>query len=428
VGTLIVDTLGLDYPANQANHLPTVALIVQKYGGSSLASPRHIRGAAARIKATKASGNDMIVVVSAMGRMTDHLIRLAKRTVEFPPQRELDMLMTAGERVSMALLAMSLEGLGVPAISFTGSQSGIVTSSDHTEAKILTIRAHRIREELSKGRVVIIAGFQGVSLEKEITTLGRGGSDTTAVAMAAALGAESCEILTDVDGLFTADPRLVPRARLISHCSYDEALELSSLGAKMHWRSIELAKRFDVKVRIASSERSQVAGTILSLKGDSMEHTLIRGVASRDGYRFFKVASRLDRLLDLFRSRKVPLRFLSFSSDEVRFLCEEEKAPLVAKLLRDLAPVEEEEKVSIVSVVGDGLASSSDVIPEVLEAIHFAGAPCFLICSNTLSVTAAVPSSYKAEIVRRLHERLVADKKEEPPGKGAPMFEGEALR
>jgi aspartate kinase len=410
-----------------------VALIVQKYGGSSLASPRHIRGAAARIRATRALGNDMIVVVSAMGRMTDHLIRLAKRTVEFPPQRELDMLMTAGERVSMALLAMSLEALGVPAISFTGSQSGIVTSSDHTEAKILDIRAHRIREELQKGRVVIIAGFQGVSLEKEITTLGRGGSDTTAVAMAAALGAESCEILTDVDGLFTTDPRIVPKANLISHCSYDEALELSSLGAKMHWRSIELAKRFDVKVRISSSEREDVAGTVLSLHGDPMEHTLIRGVASRDGYHFFKVASPLMPLLGLFRSKKLPLRFLSFSSDEIRFLCEEEKAPLFGRLLREIAPVQEEENVSIVSVVGDGLASSSDVIPEVLDAVHVADAPCYLLCSNTLSVTVAIPSSYRAQIVRRLHERLIeansdGAQKKEPPVRGAPEVEGEALR
>ncbi len=209
-------------------------LIVQKYGGSSLATPRHIQGVARRIKGVREQGKDVVVIVSAMGRMTDRLIRLAHKTVKRPPQRELDMLMTVGERISMSLLAMCLDEEGVPAISFTGSKSGIVKTEAHTEARIVEIKATRAKEELAKGKVVIIAGFQGVSREKEITTLGRGGSDTSAIAIAAALGAECCEILTDVDGLFTADPRLVPTAKLLTRCSYDEALELAALGAKMH--------------------------------------------------------------------------------------------------------------------------------------------------------------------------------------------------
>ena len=201
-----------------------MALIVQKYGGSSLRTPNHIRAAADRIRILKNEGNEVVAVVSAMGRMTDYLIRLAERTVAQPPQRELDMLMTAGERVSMALLAMALEEGGVSAISFTGSQGGILTTSDHNEARIVEIRCLRIQQELNRGRVVILAGFQGVSRDKEVTTLGRGGSDTSAIALAAALGAHRCDILTDVDGLFSADPRLVATARLLPQLSYNDGV------------------------------------------------------------------------------------------------------------------------------------------------------------------------------------------------------------
>ena len=240
-----------------------MSLIVQKYGGSSLASPRHIQLAADRIKALRNSGSQVVVVVSAMGHTTDHLLKLAAKTVKTPPSRELDMLLTAGERVSMSLLAMSLQERLVPAISFTGSQSGIITSSDHSRAKILEIRPQRIQEELQKGKVVIIAGFQGVSREKEITTLGRGGSDTTAVALAASLKASRCDILTDVEGIFSADPRVVPSAKPFEFLSYDECLELASLGAKMQPRSIELAKKFSVPLWIGSSRSLMGSGTAI---------------------------------------------------------------------------------------------------------------------------------------------------------------------
>ena len=339
--------------------LSAMALLVQKYGGSSLATPAHIRRAAGRIRDLKCAGFDVVVVVSAMGRMTDHLIRLAGRTVKNPPQRELDMLMTAGERVSMALLAMAIEDIGIPAISFTGSQSGIVTTSDHNEARIKAIRGFRIQEELKKGKVVIVAGFQGVSEQKEITTLGRGGSDTTAVAMAAVLGAQECEILTDVAGLYSADPRLVPSARLLPLCGYDEALELASLGAKMHPRSLEVAKRFGVKVRITSSFDPTCEGTrLVEIKGDAMEETTIRGVATRDGYHFFCARVTLPALLDILKTSKMPLRFF-LCGTEVRFACEKEKAEGVSRALSSAnVNFEEIPKVCVVSVVGDGLSTS----------------------------------------------------------------------
>jgi aspartate kinase len=414
-----------------------MALIVQKYGGSSLATPAHIKRAAARIRALKAEGHEVLVVVSAMGRMTDHLIRLAERTVRRPPQRELDMLMTAGERISMALLAMSLDELGVSAISFTGSQSGIVTNTDHTEARIMDIRATRIREELARGKVVIVAGFQGVSLQKEITTLGRGGSDTTAVAMAAILGAERCEILTDVDGLFSADPRVVKGARLLESCNYDEALELASLGAKMHHRSLELARRYRVQVRITSSANvnsvgTSLQGTKVDAEGDTMESLSIRGVATRDGYCYFETTAALAALLPRLKEKRVVIRFFSSTHDKVSFLCERDRASAVRDVLAEICPdFTEHAPVSIVSVVGDGLLSSCDFIPDFMEAVSGASAPCLLFASNSLSATVAVPAEFKSAVAQRLHEKWVASgalKKEEPlPLEGALEVGGDSL-
>lgn len=387
-----------------------MSLIVQKYGGSSLATPRHIRLAAQRIKQVKKNGQDLVVIVSAMGRMTDHLIALARRTVAVPPQRELDMLMTAGERVSMSLLAMALHEEGVPAISFTGSQSGIVTTPHHTEARILEIRPHRTREELAKGKVVIVAGFQGVSEAKEITTLGRGGSDTSAVAMAAVLGAEWCEILTDVDGLFSADPRLVKGARLIESCSYDEALELASLGAKMHARSVDLAKRFRVNLRIASSTNLSCRGTELreNTEEEKMERTLIRGIAIREGYHFFHAETKLESLSEVLSDLRLHLRFFSDSQGAFRFACEKEKAPSVKLALEKLGiPFKETEKISAVSIVGNGLSSCSETLPQFLKILKASQTESLLLCANSLSLTALIPSEAKNRLAQALHETLI---------------------
>src|SRR6184192_3734958 len=242
-------------------------IVVQKYGGSSVADVDRIRQVAARIMRTRAAGRDVAVVVSAMGDTTDELLSLAKRISTNPDRRELDMLLSAGERISMALLSMAIRELGGDAISFTGSQSGIITNDRHVDARIIEVRPYRVEDELSRGRIVVIAGYQGVSYRKEVTTLGRGGSDTTAVAMAAALGAEFCEICSDVDGVYTADPRVVPDARRIGTLSYEETQELAESGAKvLNAQAIEFAKEQGIAI-YARATSSPLPGSDPSADG-----------------------------------------------------------------------------------------------------------------------------------------------------------------
>ena len=259
-----------------------MALVVQKYGGSSVADASCIKRVAQRIVATKKAGNDVVVVVSAMGDTTDELIDLAEQVSPLPPGRELDMLLTAGERISMALLAMAIASLGHEARSFTGSQAGVITDGSHGKARIIDVTPGRIRSALDNGSIAIVAGFQGVSQNsKDITTLGRGGSDTTAVALAAALGADVCEIYTDVDGIFTADPRIVLTARRIPRISYEEMLEMAACGAKiLHLRCVEYARRYAMPIHVRSSF-SQKEGTwvVDSIEGIAMEQAIISGVA-----------------------------------------------------------------------------------------------------------------------------------------------------
>ena len=261
-----------------------MALVVQKYGGSSVADAECVKRVAQRIVATKAAGNDVVVVVSAMGDSTDELIDLAQQVSPNPPGRELDMLLTAGERISMALLAMAIADLGVEARSFTGSQAGVITDGAHGRARIIDVTPGRIRGAIDKGYVPIVAGFQGVSQDtKDITTLGRGGTDTTAVALAAALGASVCEIYTDVDGVFTADPRIVPTARRLETVTYEEMLELAANGAKiLHLRSVEYARRFNIPIHVRSSFSEREGTWVISDRsdeGDDVEDAIISGVA-----------------------------------------------------------------------------------------------------------------------------------------------------
>ncbi|HXA58534.1 MAG TPA: aspartate kinase [Streptosporangiaceae bacterium] len=259
-----------------------MALVVQKYGGSSVADAACVKRVAQRIVATKKAGNDVVVVVSAMGDTTDELIDLAEQVSPLPPGRELDMLLTAGERISMALLAMAIANLGHEARSFTGSQAGVITDGSHGRARIIDVTPGRIRSALDEGSICIVAGFQGVSQDsKDITTLGRGGSDTTAVALAAALAADVCEIYTDVDGVFTADPRIVSAARKIPRISYDEMLEMAACGAKiLHLRCVEYARRYNLPIHVRSSF-SQKEGTwvVENVEGSEMEQAIISGVA-----------------------------------------------------------------------------------------------------------------------------------------------------
>ncbi|GAB3133577.1 MULTISPECIES: aspartate kinase [Microbispora] len=261
-----------------------MALVVQKYGGSSVADASCIKRVAQRIVATKKAGNDVVVVVSAMGDTTDELLDLAQQVSPLPPGRELDMLLTSGERISMALLAMAIANLGHEARSFTGSQAGVITDSTHGKARIIDVTPSRIQEAVDAGQIAIVAGFQGVSQDsKDITTLGRGGSDTTAVALAAALGADVCEIYTDVDGIYTADPRIVRTARQIPRISYDEAMEMAACGAKiLHLRCVEYARRFDLPIHVRSSFSTREGTWVVSdpySEGTEVEQPIISGVA-----------------------------------------------------------------------------------------------------------------------------------------------------
>lgn len=256
-----------------------MALIVQKYGGSSVADAASIRRVAARVVESRRAGDDVCVVVSAMGDTTDELIDLARQVSDGPPKREMDILLTAGERISMSLLAMAIDSLGVKAKSFTGQQAGVLTDEVHGKARIIDVTPSRITSTLERGQVAIVAGFQGVNLAtNDVTTLGRGGSDTTAVALAAALKADVCEIYTDVDGVFTADPRIVPTARKLDRLGYDEMLEMAASGAKvLMLRCVEYARRYEVPVHVRSSFSTRT-GTLVT-KEQSMEQPIIAGVA-----------------------------------------------------------------------------------------------------------------------------------------------------
>jgi len=256
-------------------------LVVQKYGGSSVADAEKVMKVARRIISRKEEGNDIVVVVSAMGKTTNQFIELARSVNTNPPDREMDMLMASGEQISMAILTMAIQSMGHDAISLTGPQAEIITDNSHRRARILDIKATRVRQELENGRIVIVAGFQGLSsTNQEITTLGRGGSDTTAVALAAALKADICEILTDVPGVFTADPRIVPNARKIDEITLEEMLELASAGAKvLQPRSVEIASKHHVKLMVGLSQEV-VPGTIIKEEDATMEQVLVRGIAT----------------------------------------------------------------------------------------------------------------------------------------------------
>src|SRR5262247_7202 len=269
-----------------------MAVIVQKYGGSSVADLGKLKRVAERVMRTRAEGHDLVVVVSAMGDTTDDLLAMAKKISPNPDRRELDMLLSAGERISMALLSLAIRELGGDAISFTGSQSGIITNDRHVDARIVEVRPYRVQDELARGKIVVIAGYQGVSYKREVTTLGRGGSDTTAVAMAAALGADYCEICSDVDGVYTADPRVVPAARRISTLSYEETQELAESGAKvLNAQAVEFAKEKGIVIYARATSGA------LPGPDPSSDGTVVRKFAPRMPGTVVGVASERDVLV-----------------------------------------------------------------------------------------------------------------------------------
>jgi aspartate kinase len=401
-------------------------LLVQKYGGTSVGTPERIQAVADRIVRTRREGADLVVVVSAMGDTTDELIGLARRVSEEAHPRELDMLLTAGERISMALLSMAVNDRGQEAVSFTGSQSGIVTDTSHTRAKILEVKADRIREELNRGRVVIVAGFQGVSREREVTTLGRGGSDTTAVALAAALHAEACEIYTDVDGVYTADPRVVPSARKVPALSYDEMLELASLGAKvLHNRSVEIARRFHVPIHVRSSFNWNEGSRIR--EGGSMEQVVIRGIAHDPDVAKVALLGVPDRpgvASEIFRAvggQGVNVRMIvqaggADGKNDVTFAVGSHDVRTVLPVVEDLRRKLEaraflyDPDVAIISVVGEGLATSPGTAGQVFDAIAKSGVNLEIISTSSITITCMVRKADVEKAVRSLHDALALER------------------
>jgi len=399
-----------------------MAVLVQKYGGTSVGSPERIQHVAERIVRTRRGGAELVVVVSAMGDATDELIGLARKVSGRSHPREMDMLLTAGERISMALVSMAVNDLGQEAVSFTGSQSGIVTDTSHTRAKILEVKADRIREELKRGRVVIVAGFQGVSKDREVTTLGRGGSDTTAVALAAALKATECEIYTDVDGVYTADPRVVPGARKITRLSYDEMLELASLGAKvLHNRSVEIARRFDVPVHVRSSFNWNEGSRVV--RGDSMEQVVIRGIAHDADVAKIALVGVPDRpgiASEIFQAvggRGVNVRMIVQASgsdgrNDVTFTVGSHEVNAVLPALEEVRKkigaraFLYDPDVAMLSVVGEGLATSPGTAGLVFAALAAAGVNIDLISTSSITITCVVREADAERAVRSLHEAL----------------------
>ena len=381
-----------------------MSVIVQKFGGSSVADVERIRKVAARVAARRGEGHQMVVVVSAMGDTTDELLTLAKRMSANPPRRELDMLLTCGERISMALLSMALHEQGVPAISFTGSQSGIITDDAHSQARIVEVRPVRIREELGKGKVVIVAGYQGVSRNREVTTLGRGGSDTTAVALAAALGAEACEIYSDVDGVFSADPRVVPEAGKLEVLDYATMQELAAAGARvLNAQAVEFARNAGIIIEARSAHGGGTGSRI------GPEPAPVRAVASDTEIRVLEVADgQLEPVLRQLAEGAVRLRLVAGTRGAAGRM-------LVVVPLQDVHGVEAFDAavrslgaeprpgLGTVTLAGPGVGTDSGLLARCLGAAATLGIEVRAVHGSPHQLTIVVDGARVGELARELH-------------------------
>ncbi len=398
-------------------------LIVQKFGGSSVANAQCIQNVAKRVVNYRKRGYDLVVVVSALGDTTDELIELASKITLEPPEREMDMLLSTGEQISVALLAMAIDKLGYQAISFTGAQVGIITDASHTRARIIKINADKIKEELGKGKIVIVAGFQGVTLNQDITTLGRGGSDLTAVALAKELAAEECEIYTDVEGVYTTDPRIEQRARKINQITYDEMLEMASLGAQvMQARSIEVAKKFDVPIHVRSSF-SKSTGTRIIKEAKRMEDVVVTGVTlnknevkvtvcdvpDRPGIaaKIFKKLSEGGISVDMIvqnvsHTRKTDISFTVNKANALKTL---KVAKRIAKNI-GAGDVLEDQAISRVSIVGVGMKSHSGVAATMFDALARNKINIEMISTSDISISCIIQKKFGEIAVRALHEKF----------------------
>ena len=403
-----------------------MALIVQKYGGSSLESAERIRRVAERIVATKKQGHDVVVVCSAMGDTTDDLLDLAPQVNPVPPAREMDMLLTAGERISNALVAMAIASFGAEAQSFTGSQAGVLTTERHGNARIVDVTPGRVRDALDQGKICLVAGFQGVNKDtRDVTTLGRGGSDTTAVALAAALGADVCEIYSDVDGVYTADPRLVPDAQKLNQLSFEEMLELAASGSKiLVLRSVEYARAFNVPIRVRSSY-SNDPGTLVSgsMEDIPMEEAVLTGVATDNSEAKLSVlgipdnpgeAAKVFRVLaDAEINIDMVIQNISSLADnrtDITFTCPRADGPRAVELLMRLQNdgtcrnVLYDDQIGKVSLVGAGMRSHPGVTATFCEALRDAGVNIELINTSEIRISVLIRETDLAKSAKALHE------------------------
>ena len=386
---------------------PHVGTVVMKFGGTSVADPAKLKSVAGRLVAAREAGYRVVGVLSAMGKTTDDLLALAGEVSPTPDPRELDMLVSVGERISCALAAMAIVDLGQEAISLTGSQAGIVTDTVHGKAKIVEVRARRIHEALDEGRIVLVAGFQGVSTELEVTTLGRGGSDTTAVALAAALGADHCEIYTDVRGVFSADPRLVPDARPLGQVSFDEMLEMASSGARvLATRSIEVARSHNVKLHVLSTFEEGDGTWIEEEDTEMLEKALISGVVHQREETVYHVAGATRaRLFGALAEASVNVDTIVQTGDEIVFSAPPEDRDDAARTLDELGVAwTRRDDLGKVSLVGAGMKSHPGVAAKTFATLEAAGIESPIVSTSPIKIACHVPTADVDRAVQALHE------------------------
>jgi len=403
-------------------------IIVQKFGGTSVANPEKIKGVAKKVAACRKKGYNVVVVVSALGDTTDELLKLADQVHPDPSARELDMLMSTGEQISVALLAMALHKIGREAISFTGAQVGIITDKSHTKAKIKDVNSAKIKEQLKKGKIVIVAGFQGISPDQEITTLGRGGSDMTAVALAKVLNAEVCEIYTDVKGVYTADPRVVKDARKLDNISYEEMLELASLGAQvMQARSMEVAGKFNVPVHVRSSFSNE-KGTLISREVKKMEDVLVRGVTvdkneakvtvcdvpdkPGEASKLFEGLAKADVNVDMIVQNvsHTGITDISFTVPAAGLIRTKEVVGRIVKKI-GAGKVQYNNNIAKVSIVGVGMRSHSGVAAKMFGALAKKKVNINMISTSEIKISCVINKDDAGKAVKAVHSAFGLGKK-----------------
>ncbi len=404
-----------------------MALIVQKYGGTSVADPDRIRAVAEHVAFTKRRGNDVVVVVSAMGKATDNLIALADSVSSVQPGREMDMLLTTGERVSAALTTMALHALGIDAVSFTGSQVGIITDSAHRKAKIIEVKGDRVREALAEGKVAVVAGFQGVSTDREITTLGRGASDLTASALAKALDADACEIYTDVTGVFTADPRIVPQARKLHRISFDEMLEMAGAGSKvLALRSVEFARNHNVPLHVRSSFTWEQGTWVTDEQESNMEEPIISGVVTDLSESKVTIVAVPDRpgisaaLFEPLAAANVNVDMIvqNTSHDgatDISFTMPKADMATAESIVRRIADevgargVEHDSDIAKISLVGAGMKSSPGIAAKMFRTLADLDVNIAMISTSTIRISVVTSASDLEKAARALHTAFGLD-------------------